>query len=96
MPVRTIGKHFGADKLTPEQRAFGRARGAKTSAFARKRQQKLVLTIRTPDASKAVLEHSTIQIFFDDTGNDGAPFAEMFFKTQIVFAHKTVEMMKQH
>jgi hypothetical protein len=69
---------------------------AKTSSFARKRQQKFVLTIRTPDACKAILQDSTIQIFFNDTGNDGPPGSAVFFKAQIVFAYKTVEMMKQY
>src|SRR3990172_11041526 len=96
MPVGTIGKDFTAHKFAPQYRPFGRARGAKPSALTRKRQQELVLTIWTPNARKAILENSTIQIFFNDTGNDGPPGSAVFFKAQIVFAHKTVEMMKQH
>jgi len=94
--VHSIGEDLAAHKLTPQHGPPGRARGIKTSAFARKRQHKFVLAIRTSDACEAALQEATIQIFFQDTGNDGPPGSAVFFKAQIVFAHKTVEMMKQH
>src|SRR3989304_7902113 len=94
--VHSIGEDLAAHKLTPQHGPPGRARGIKTSAFARKRQHKFVLAIRTSDACEAALQEATIQIFFQDTGNDGPPGSAVFFKAQIVFAHKTVEMMKQY
>ena len=96
MPVWTIGKHLRTDKLTPQNRPFGRTRRAKPSAFTRIRQQIFVLTGRTADACKPVFQDSAIQIFSHHTGNDRAPLAVVFFKAQIVFTDKPLEMMKQH
>ena len=92
----TIGKNLRTDKLTPQNRSFGRTRRAKPSAFAGKRQQILILTGSTADACKPVFQDSAIEIFSDHTGNDWAPLAVVFFKAEIVFTDKTFEMMKQH
>jgi hypothetical protein len=96
VPVRAIFKDFLANKLTPQNRTFGRTGWTKSAAFARKCKKVFFLTRGTPNSGKTILQHPAIQVPGYHRADHGPPFAVVSFKSMIVLTHEPIEMMKEH